>query len=138
MVATLVLQLEPKQPNIPVGAAGFPPIGTPSSSGGGKRRSKGSSGNAGPLRGGKGVVRAWTTALRWRGRGIGMDLLREAVRVTRERCGRDAEIGFARQHANSMVVLPEMFNRSLRQQERRATKALDRAVSEWDAARKKR
>ncbi|ROT40645.1 hypothetical protein SODALDRAFT_101493 [Sodiomyces alkalinus F11] len=137
LVAALVLRLEPKLPHIPVGSAGFPPIGSPSS-GSGKRRSKGSSGHAGPLRGGKGLVRAWTTSLRWRGRGVGVDLLREAVRVTRERCGRDAEIGFARQHANSMVVLPEVFNRSFRQMERRAAKALDRAVAAWDAARKKR
>ena len=67
----------------------------------GKRR-KGGAG----LKGGKGVVRAWTTALRYRGRGVGSDVLFEAVRVTKEKCGRDAAVGFAKEHANSIMVMP--------------------------------
>lgn len=80
------------------------------------------------MKGGKGVVRAWTTKLRYRGKGVGEDMLREAVRVTRERCGRDAEVGFAREHANSARVLPEGwgFNRGMWKGEFRAARALER------------
>ncbi|KAM0277169.1 hypothetical protein ACHAQH_006016 [Verticillium albo-atrum] len=134
MIAALVLRLEPKQP-LSLAASGLPASGPPS---GGKRRSKGSSGNAGPLRGGKGIIRAWTTGRRWRGCGAGADLLHEAVRVTRERCGRDAEIGFALKHVHSKMVLPELFNGAARRQERRAAMALERVIGAWDAARRRK
>lgn len=90
------------------------------------------------LRGGKGVIRAWTTKLRYRGKGVGADMLQEAVRVTRERCGRDAEVGFAAEHANSQMVLPEMFNKPFRNGERKAAGALEKAVAEWEGGRRKR
>lgn len=90
------------------------------------------------LRGGKGVIRAWTVRLRYRGKELGADLLHEAVRITRERCGKDAEVGFAAEHANSQMVLPEMFNRTFRQGERRAAGALEKVLSEWEGARRKR
>lgn len=132
IVSVVVLRLEPKQPY--TGIAGL----TPGAPAGPRKRSKGSSGNAGPLRGGKGVIRAWTTTRAWRRRSVGTDLLREAVRVTRERCGKDAEVGFAREHANSTMVLPEMFNSAFRRRERSAALTLDRVVGEWDVARKRR
>lgn len=88
-------------------------------------------------RGGKGVIRAWTTRLRYRGRGVGRDMLREAVRVTRERCGRDARVGFAKEHANSVVVLPELFNKWFRKREMEAARALEGILAEWDAARRR-
>lgn len=90
------------------------------------------------LRGGKGVVRAWTTKLRYRGKGVGADLLHEAVRVTREKCGKDAEVGFAAEHANSNMLLPEMFNRNFRKGERRAALALEKVLGEWEGVRRKR
>ncbi|KAJ0115321.1 hypothetical protein J7T55_012598 [Diaporthe amygdali] len=90
------------------------------------------------LRGGKGVIRGWTTKLRYRGKGVGADMLQEAVRITREKCGKDAEIGFAAEHANSQMVLPEMFNKTFRNGERRAAGALEKAVGEWEAGRRKR
>lgn len=90
------------------------------------------------MRGGKGVIRAWTTKLRYRGKGVGADMLQEAVRVTRERCGRDAEVGFAAEHANSQMVLPEMFNKPFRNGERKAAGALEKAVAEWEGGRRKR
>jgi hypothetical protein len=133
IVSVVVLRLEPKQPY--TGIAGLSPGGPPA---GPKKRSKGSSGNAGPLRGGKGVIRAWTTTRAWRQRSAGTDLLREAVRVTRERCGKDAEVGFAREHANSHMVLPEMFNSAFRRRERCAALTLDRVVGEYEVARKRR
>ncbi|KAL1841179.1 hypothetical protein VTJ49DRAFT_7348 [Mycothermus thermophilus] len=87
---------------------------------------------------GKGLIRAWTTRLGYRGRGLGKDMLREAVRVTRERCGRDAEVGFAREHANSVKVLPEVFNRPFRRGEMRAARGLEKVVRELEAARERR
>ncbi|KAF4977444.1 hypothetical protein FZEAL_6008 [Fusarium zealandicum] len=90
------------------------------------------------LRGGKGVIRAWTTDLHYRGKGVGKDLLHEAVRVTRERCGKDAEIGFAQEHANSAMLLPGIFNAPFRRDEVRATKALGGVLADWDITKKKR
>ncbi|KAL2267840.1 hypothetical protein VTJ83DRAFT_5117 [Remersonia thermophila] len=87
---------------------------------------------------GKGLIRAWTIRLGYRGRGLGKDMLREAVRVTRERCGRDAEVGFAREHANSVKVLPEVFNRPFWRGEMRAARGLERVVKEMEAARERR
>ncbi|KAI1632264.1 hypothetical protein F4809DRAFT_628562 [Biscogniauxia mediterranea] len=95
-------------------------------------------GRASFLRGGKGVIRAWTVKLKYRGKGVGADLLHEAVRATRERCGRDAAVGFALEHANSAPVLPEIFNAPLRRSERRAAKALENVLSEWEGSRRRR
>jgi hypothetical protein len=103
---------------------------------GGSGRRKSHSRQNSLRRGGTGVIRAWTTRLRYRGRGVGGDMLREAVRVTRERCGKDAEVGFAREHANSVVVLPEMFNGALRKGEVRAARALEKVLGEWDGRRR--
>jgi len=65
-------------------------------------------------------------------------MLHEAVRLTRERCGRDAEVGFAKEHANSRMVLPEMFNGSFRRAEMRAAKALENVLEQWEGNRRKR
>lgn len=99
----------------------------------GKRKNRSNS-----LRGGKGVIRAWTTSLHYRGKGVGKDLLYEAVRVTKERCGRDAEVGFAQEHANSAMLLPEMFNAQFRRDEVRATKALNDVLADCELLRKRR
>ena len=87
--------------------------------------------------GGKGVVRAWTTKMRYRGTGIGTDLLQEAVRVTREKLGNSAEIGFAAEHANSKMILPEMFNHGFRKREMKAAKAL-KTIVEGDLGGKRK
>lgn len=118
IIGALVLRLEPAAPN---------------HVGGGKRKSRNVN-----LKGGKGVVRAWTTRLRYRGKGLGGDLLREAVRITKERCGRDAEVGFAREHANSAMVLPEMFNGTFRKNEMKAARALEAVLADWEGGRRKR
>lgn len=122
LIGALVLRLEPG----------------PGGAGGGGRKRNGGHSRSPSLKGGKGVVRAWTTRLRYRGRGIGGDMLREAVRVTRERCGRDAEVGFAREHANSAVVLPEMFNGPFRNSEVRAARALEGVLADWERNKRKR
>lgn len=81
-------------------------------------------GRKGKLNGGKGVVRAWTTKRMYRGAGVGTELLEEAVRTTREKLGDSSEIGFATKHANSKMVLPDMFNSRFRERECRAARAL--------------
>ncbi|KAK2763488.1 GNAT family [Colletotrichum kahawae] len=121
LVGALVLRLEPA---VPIAAPG---------GGGGRRRNKASS-----FRGGKGLIRAWTTKLRYRGKGVGTDLLHEAVRITRERGGKDAEVGFAMEHANSQMVLPEFFNGTFRKRERWAAKTLDGVLAEREMLKKKR
>jgi ribosomal protein S18 acetylase RimI-like enzyme len=77
------------------------------------------------VKGGKGVIRAWTTKLKYRGKGIGTELLEEAVKVTREKLGKDAEAGFAADHANSKMLLPAIFNAAVRKREQKAIKLLE-------------
>ncbi|KAI2606826.1 uncharacterized protein GGS25DRAFT_307728 [Hypoxylon fragiforme] len=90
------------------------------------------------LKGGRGFIRAWTVKLKYRGKGVGIDLLHEAVKVTRERCGKDAEVGFAKEHANSTMVLPEIFNGPFRKNEQRAAKTLEKVLGEWEGGRRRR
>ncbi|PFH55653.1 hypothetical protein XA68_17895 [Ophiocordyceps unilateralis] len=90
------------------------------------------------LRGGKGVIRAWTTRADHRGRGIGRDLLAAAVRITKDRCGKDAQLGFAKDHANSAVLLPGRFAAPFRRAEMQAARALEAAEEEWELSRKKK
>ncbi|KAL2128084.1 hypothetical protein VTI74DRAFT_9750 [Chaetomium olivicolor] len=77
------------------------------------------------LKGGHGLIRAWTTKLRYRGKGVGVDMLREAVRITQEKCGKDAEVTFASDHANSLKVLPAWVNGPERKREEFARKAFE-------------
>ena len=123
LVGALVLRLQPS------------PVVYQSSSGHSRKRSRG---GASSLRGGRGIIRAWTTKLKYRGTGIGGDLLQTAVKLTKEKCGRDAEVGFAKEHANSTMLLPSRFNSVFRKNEIRATKALDSALGDWEATKKKR
>lgn len=115
LIGALILRLEPN-PNLA-----------------GKKRNRSSA-----LRGGKGVIRAWTVKLKYRHKGVGADMLHEAVKITRDRCGKDAEIGFAKEHANSTTVLPEAFNGAFRKDEQRAAKALERVLSEWEGSKRRR
>ncbi|KAI1377648.1 hypothetical protein F4677DRAFT_444236 [Hypoxylon crocopeplum] len=116
LIGALVLRLEPN----PAASAA-------------KKRSRHSM-----LRGGRGVIRAWTVKLKYRRKGVGVDMLHEAVKITRERCGKDAEVGFAKEHANSTMVLPEVFNGPFRKDEQRAAKALERVLSEWEGSKRRR
>lgn len=129
LIGALVLRLEPLPPTSSSGS---------SSPGAARRRStRASVASQLKKRGGRGVVRAWTVSIRYRGKGVGGDMLREAVRVTRERCGnKDAPVGFAREHANAAEVLPEVFNGPLRRGEQRAAKALEGVLREWDEVRR--
>ncbi|KAF2971569.1 hypothetical protein GQX73_g1947 [Xylaria multiplex] len=121
LIGALVLRLEPS------------PSSAHTSGSSNRRRSRTSL-----LRGGRGVIRAWTVKLKYRGQGVARDLLHEAVRLTRERCGRDAEVGFAAEHANSQMILPELFNTPFRRSERRAAKSLEKVLADWEGARRRR
>jgi len=88
--------------------------------------------------GGKGIVRAWTTKMRYRGTGIGTELLEEAVRITREKLGNSAEIGFAAEHAHSKAVLPETFNGGFRKRESKAARTLEAVVENADTGNRKK
>lgn len=98
----------------------------------GKKKSKGGK------PGGKGIVRAWTTKRKYRGAGVGTELLEEAVRLTRERLGNAAEMGFAAEHANSQMILPEMFNWGFRKREAKAARALEAVVASTSGGSKKK
>lgn len=90
------------------------------------------------LRGGKGIIRAWTVKLKYRNKGVGADMLQEAVKITKEKCGKDAEIGFAKEHANSTTVLPEAFNGPFRKDEQRAAKTLEKVLNQWEGSKHRR
>lgn len=89
------------------------------------------------LKGGKGVIRSWTTSTAHRGQGIGKKLLNEAVRYTKDRCGKDAAVGFAQEHANSVMLLPDLFNKTFRRDEVQAARALEAVNAAWDQRKRK-
>lgn len=102
--------------------------------GDGRRKRGSGSGRAG----GKALIRAWTTKQKYRGAGVGTELLEEAVRLAREKLGNSAEIGFATEHANSIKVLPEMFNSGFRKGDARAAISLQAVVESAASGSKKR
>ncbi|KAL6898915.1 hypothetical protein GGI43DRAFT_72677 [Trichoderma evansii] len=79
---------------------------------------------------GQGIIRAWTTKLRYRGKGVGSDLLHFAVQTTYRACGSSASVEFAEDHANSKNPLPDMFLRTFKKRQERAGKALKQAVKD--------
>jgi ribosomal protein S18 acetylase RimI-like enzyme len=93
-------------------------------------KKKGSGNNKHSKTGGHGVIRAWTVRVRYRGKGVGTELLEEAIKLTKERLGGSAEVGFAKEHANSKMVVPEIFNGAFRKREARAAKGLERVAAE--------
>lgn len=120
LVGAILLHLEPNR---------CPPTSSP------KRRGRNRSAS---LRGGKGVIRAWTTHTEHRGQGIGKHLLLAAVRMAKDRCGKDARVGFAKEHANSAVLLPRLFAAPFRRDEYRAARALEGAAAEWETTKKRK
>lgn len=100
---------------------------------GGRRRTRSLS-----LRGGRGLIRAWAVRRKARCRGVGKELLQAAVRITRERCGKDAEMGFVQDHAHSRLLFHNMYNGFFRKVEVAADKALRQAVDDWSVTKKKK
>ncbi|KAJ9300683.1 hypothetical protein DTO271G3_1847 [Paecilomyces variotii] len=100
--------------------------GTPSSTGftrGHRRRSSHSS--SARL---TGVIRAWTVKTSYRHRGIGTDLLRQAVEMCRRR-RLDGPV-FADDHAYSVRVLPRMFDGAFERRDARARDLLTDVIEE--------
>lgn len=88
--------------------------------------------------GGKAVIRAWTVKLRYRHKGIGTGLLEEAIRISRETLGRDAEIGFSADHANSKVLIPGVFTSPMKKRERDAIVMLEEIEKTGEVSSKKK
>ncbi|KAF7540774.1 hypothetical protein G7Z17_g12123 [Cylindrodendrum hubeiense] len=82
---------------------------------------------------GKATIRAWTTMLRYRRRGLGGDMLREAVKVAKQSQGPKCTVEFAADHANSSVALYDIFNGPFITRQAKATSALASAVKQWEA-----
>lgn len=60
---------------------------------------------------GRAVIRAWTTKLRYRRKGLGSDMLLEAIRIAESALGQDAVVEFAEDHANSKILVPALFHK---------------------------
>lgn len=78
-------------------------------------------------------IRAWTVKLPYRGIGIGRALLQLAIQECHLKGWERPE--FAPDHANSLRVLPGMFNRGLEEMERKARGILEREVEGDDGMR---
>lgn len=78
---------------------------------------------------GRGIIRAWTTKLRYRGKGVGSDLLHFAVQTTIRAFGPDASVEFDPNHPNSTHPLPDMFLRPFKRRQQKAAKALRQALN---------
>ncbi|OJD34779.1 gnat family [Diplodia corticola] len=80
---------------------------------------------------GRGVIKAWTVKLRYRGKGVGTGLLEEAVKETVKRGGEGVE--FAEDHANSRRFLPHYFNGFIDRREDHAHEALRDVINKSGA-----
>ncbi|KAJ4153719.1 hypothetical protein LMH87_010193 [Akanthomyces muscarius] len=78
-------------------------------------------------------IRAWATRLRYRGTGIGGDMLREAVALARSSLGPAATIEFSYPHAHT-VDTTRHFTAPFARREERAQQALAQAIKDVDAA----
>lgn len=82
---------------------------------------------------GGGLIRAWTTMLRYRNKGVGADLLRLAITVTRSACGDDAPVVFDPNQAHSSLPLLRTFTRPFTSRDEKAAKELRNALRDCDA-----
>lgn len=71
-----------------------------------------------------GVIRGWTVHQKYRGKGVGMGLLEEAVSLCQKNRWRGPE--FDEEHANAKRVLPGLFNGPFEKRESRARGALEK------------
>ncbi|KAH6886344.1 hypothetical protein B0T10DRAFT_79905 [Thelonectria olida] len=83
----------------------------------------------------KATIRAWTTKTKYRCRGLGGDMLREAVKKTKETLGPNGVVEIAEDHANSnLLPLPASFNAVFTRREQKAKDALSAAMRDWETA----
>ncbi|KAJ4247823.1 hypothetical protein NW762_013032 [Fusarium torreyae] len=78
------------------------------------------------------LIRAWTTRSRYRGRGLGGDMLRESIKIAKKSLGRDCTIQFAADHANSGMPLYPIFSGPFLARQASAKKALAAAIKDWE------
>ncbi|SMY28010.1 unnamed protein product [Zymoseptoria tritici ST99CH_1A5] len=71
----------------------------------------------------RGLIRAWTVRLKYRGKGVGSALLEEAVGEAKRKGAEGLE--FAEDHANSRRVLPAFYNGYFDRQDRNARELLE-------------
>lgn len=72
-------------------------------------------------------IRAWTTKMRYRGRGVGGDLLRLAVAKAKH-VSPNSVVIFDPNHANSLLPLHSTFNRAFKSRDEKARRALAHAL----------
>ena len=92
-----------------------------SGSGSPRKRRQNSSGKNAPVRG---EIRGWAVRYRYRRKGVGTELLEEAVKICQEKGWQGPE--FATDHANSTRILPSTFNGTFGRAERKAKEMLER------------
>ncbi|GKU04593.1 gnat family [Fusarium langsethiae] len=78
------------------------------------------------------IIRGWTTRSRYRGRGLGSDVLSETVKIAKGLLGKDCTVEFAPDHANSHMPLYSIFNGPFLTREAKAKKVLGAALKDWD------
>ncbi|CAK3926631.1 hypothetical protein CB0940_07011 [Lecanosticta acicola] len=70
----------------------------------------------------RGVIKGWTVKLRYRHKGVGTGLLEEAVKEAKKKGAESLE--FDEEHANSVRILPNLYNGSFDRSERMAREKL--------------
>ncbi|KAF4451510.1 gnat family [Fusarium austroafricanum] len=78
------------------------------------------------------LIRAWSTRARYRRRGLGGDVLRESIKIAKQKLGKDCTIEFAPDHANSEMPLPLIFNAPFLARQAKAKKSLADALKDWE------
>ncbi|RBR19184.1 uncharacterized protein FIESC28_05649 [Fusarium coffeatum] len=78
------------------------------------------------------IIRGWTTKTRYRGRGLGGDMLGKSVEIAKERMGRNCRVDFAKDHANSHMPLYTIFNGPFLEREAKAKRALGAKLKDWE------
>ena len=79
-----------------------------------------------------GKIRGWAVKYRYRRKGVGAELLEEAIKLCQERGWQGPE--FAEDHANSARLLPNTFNGGFNKTERKAKEMLEKVKEEAGAA----
>jgi ribosomal protein S18 acetylase RimI-like enzyme len=75
-----------------------------------------------------GMIRGWAVKYRYRRKGVGTELLEEAIKICQEKGWQGPE--FAADHANSVRILPQQFNGGFNKRERNAKEMLERIKEE--------
>lgn len=83
------------------------------------------------------VIRAWTVRQKYRRKEVGSALIEEALKIGKEKGWLVGGVEVAKDHANSMRVLPTMLNGPLDHYDKIAQKTLDKKLDEFEASQEK-